>query len=184
MTEIPNHPVYSKNVLEMLTVANDYCLTMAKVENKNKSSLIDYLQKICPLLYIKGSLLPDIEVQNSEANEKFMTEEEWERLFNELRKKFAKDDEFWFMDNSDISNNEPVNGSLSECFTDIYQDLKDFLDLYQKNSLDAKENAVYELKRAFEPGWGLHIVNAHKALHYIILGRMPQEDKFDIPGLF
>ena len=184
MTDIPNHPVYTKNVLELLTVANDYCLTMAKVENKKKSSLIDYLQKICPLLYIKGSLLPEIEVQNSDANEKFMTEEEWEKLFNELRKKISKDDEFWFMDNSDINNNEPVKGSLSESLTDIYQDLKDFLDLYQKNSLDAKENAVFEIKRTFESRWGFHLVNAHKALHYIIMTGIPQDDDFDVPGLY
>jgi len=128
--------------------------------------------------------LSEIEVQDSDANIKFMTEEEWEQLFNELRKKILKDDEFWFMDNSDFSNNEPVKGSLSECLTDIYQDLKDFLDLYQKNSLNAKENAVYEIKRTFESRWGFHLVNAHKALHHIIMKRISQDDDFDIPGLF
>ena len=64
MNDISDHPVFSKNVLEFLTVANDYCLMMAKVETTSKYSLIEYLQKVCPLLYIKASLLPDIEVQN------------------------------------------------------------------------------------------------------------------------
>ncbi|NOX48236.1 MAG: DUF5063 domain-containing protein, partial [Chlorobi bacterium] len=105
MSEIPNHPVYSKNVLEMLMVANDYCTFMAKAETYSKQQLFDYLLKVAPLLYVKGSLLPNITVQNQDALEKFLPEEEWETLFNVLRKVFDKDDEFWFIDNSDPNDN-------------------------------------------------------------------------------
>lgn len=183
MTDIPDNPAYSKNVLEMLTVANDYCLTMAKVEGKPKSELIDYLLKISPLLYIKGSLLENIDVNNPEANQRFVTEEEWQALFNELRKKFGKDDEFWFIDNTE-NHNEPVKGSLAEHYTDIYQDMKDLLLLYQVNSLDAKENAVHEIKQSFLSHWGYRIVNAHKTLHHISLKDSKEPPSFDIPELF
>lgn len=167
MSEIPNHPAYSKNVLEMLMVANDYCTFMAKAETYTKQQLYDYLLKVSPLLYIKGSLLPDITVQNPDALEKFLPEEEWETLFTALRKVFSKEDEFWFIDNNNPNDNKPVKGSLSESFADIYQDMKDFLLLYQKNSLDAKENAVSELKHLFETHWGYRMVIAHKTLHYL-----------------
>ncbi len=169
MSEIPNHPVYSKNVLEMLMVANDYCTFMAKAETYTKQQMFDYLLKVAPLLYIKGSLLPDITVQNPEAGQKFLHEEEWEALFTALRKVFKKDDEFWFIDNSDFSDNTPIKASLSESFADIYQDMKDFVILYQKSSLDAKENAVFELKQLFDTNWGYRIVNSQKALHYLNL---------------
>ena len=181
MSDIPNHPVYSKNVLEMLTVANDYCLSMAKVEDYSKSDLMSYLQKICPLLYIKGALLPVIEVRNPEANERFVVEEEWESLFNGLRDKFSKDDEFWYIDNSEQEDKEPVKGSLSEHFTDLYQDLKDFILLYQKNSLDAKENAVSGIKRLFETHWGYKLVNAHKTLHYLVMRGINKENQNSFP---
>jgi hypothetical protein len=175
MKDISGHPVYSKNVLEFLTVSNDYCLTMEKPESMKKSWLINYLQKVLPLLYIKASLIPLIEVQNPDANERFLTLEEWEFLFNELRKKIAEDDEFWFVDPY-ANNHDPVKGSLAECLTDIYQDLKDFITLYKKNALDAKENAVFEIKKLFEQRWGYLIVNAHKALHYLIMNnRQPDE---------
>ena len=183
MTDVPNSPVYSKNVLEFLTVANDYCLMMAKINNTTKSSLIDYLQKVCPLLYVKASLLPDIKILNPEANERFVTEEEWESLFNEIRKKFSKEDEFWYIDNAS-EHNDSIKASLAESFTDIYQDLKDFLLLYQKNSMDAKENAVGEVKLAFEKRWGFRLVNAHKVLHYIIMAGNQQDNSFEIPELF
>jgi hypothetical protein len=176
MSEIPNHPVYSKNVFEIITVANDFCIFLAKIETYSKLEAIDYLQKVCPLLYIKGALLPDVEVLNPDANERFVTEGDWETLFNELRKIFHPDDEFWFIDNSDINENNPIKGSLAEHFADIYQDLKDFLMLYQKNTLDSKENAVSELKRLFPIHWGLRIVNAMKTLHYISLNNLPTEE--------
>jgi hypothetical protein len=183
MNDISEHPAYSKNVLELVTVANAYCLTMEKLESTKKSWLIDYLQKVFPLLYLKISLIPVIDVQNPEANERFFTMEEWEFLFNQLRKKFADDDDFWFIDQA-ATHNDPVKGSIAECLTDIYQDLKDFLTLYQKNSLDAKENAVYEIRESFEKRWGYLLVNAHKTLHYLIMSNRLPEEIEEKSGLF
>ncbi len=176
---LPDHLVYSKNVLEMLTVANDYCLAMAKISFNSKSALLDYLQKICPLLYIKAALLPDIAVQNPDADERFVTGEEWENLFNELRKILKNDDEFWFVDTHETNTPKPKKGSLAECLTDIYQDLKDFIDLYQKNSLDAKENAVNSLKNLFETRMGYALVNAHQALHYLLMKKSNTGNNFN-----
>ena len=183
MTEFQNHPVYSKNVLEMLTVANDYCLTLSKLENTTMVNLIDYLQKVCPLLYLKCSLLPDLEVQNPDANERFFTEEEWETLFNTLRNKFKKYDNFWIIDLS-ANHNDPVKISLAESLTDIYQELKDFLLLYQKSSLDAKENAVFELNTSFETRLGYTLLDAHQQIHYLKVKGMPLEPDIKLPELF
>lgn len=166
MSEIPDLPVYSKHVLELITVANDYCMTMVKASESKKSALINYLLKVAPLLYLKTSLIPEVTVENPEANERFMTEEEWEGLFNTLRSRFGKEDEFWFVDPS-MPDNEIVKGSLAEHFTDIYQDLYDFLKLYQKNSVAAKENAVHEIRKNFIAYWGFRLVNAHRTLHHL-----------------
>lgn len=183
MADIPDSPAFSKNILELLTVANDFCMTMAKAESKPRPELIDYLIKISPLLYIKGSLLEEIEVSNPEANQRFVTEEDWQMLFNSLRQKFGKDDEFWFIDNTE-THNDPVKGSLAEHYTDIYQDMKDFLTLYQVNSIAAKENAVFEIKQSFLSHWGFRIVNAHKTLHHLSLKTLSSPPSFDIPELF
>jgi len=183
MSDFQNHPVYSKNVLEMLTVANDYCLTLSKLEETSTFNLIDYLQKVCPLLYLKCSLLTEIEVQNPGANERFFTEEEWETLFNALREKFKKDDEFWIIDDS-ANHTDPVKLSLSECLSDIYQELKDFLTLYQKNTLDAKENAISELKVSFDSNLGTVLLDAHRRIHYIKMNSKPPAPDFNIPELF
>ncbi len=183
MNEIYDHPVYSKNVLEFITVANDFSLTFARIESVKKSWLTNYLQKIIPLIYIKASLIPAIEASNPEANEKYFKEEEWESVFNHLRKKFGEDNEFWYIDHfsSDI---EPVKSSLAECLADIYQDITDFLTLYQKNSLDAKENAVNEIRNSFETRLGFLLVNVQQALHYAIMNKRGNLANEEAEGFF
>jgi len=173
MSEIYDQPVYSKNVLEMLTVANDFCLTLKKTESLKRHELIEYLTKIFPLLYLKGTLLPEVEVSNPEMNERFFTEEEWESLFNTLRNIFGKDDIFWFSDLD--SSDENIKGSMAEHITDTYQDLQDFLVLYQKNTLDSKENAVRELLNLFIDNWGIKLLRIQKPLHKLFFKVSPPQ---------
>ena len=74
MEQIPDHPVFSRSVLEMITVANDYCMTLKKVETLTKNKLLDYFIKVSPLLYLKGALLPETPVAQPDMNERFYTE--------------------------------------------------------------------------------------------------------------
>jgi len=158
-------PIYSRKVLEMITVANEYCLFLEKAEAYSVAELTGFLQKISPLIYLKSALLPDIEVQNEDAVEHYVTEEQWESLFNILYQKFGDHDAFYFVDHHEKSHNDPVKGSLAESFTDVYQDLKDFLLLYQNPLRSFKENAVYDCKKLFETRYGYRLLIASAALH-------------------
>lgn len=157
--------ISSKNVMEMLTVANEYCHFIEKAHQYETKDVLEYLQKISPLLYLKGSLMPQIEAQVPEANERFVTEESWEIVFNELRNKFKPRDEYWSQDHADFKDNEPTKESLAENLTDIYQDLKDFVLLYGKGTEAAKENAVHDCKLFFDTHWGYRLVQAQKYIH-------------------
>lgn len=161
-------PIYSRKVLEMITVANEYCLFLEKAGDYTIIELLNFLQKIAPLIYLKSVLLPDIEVGDDEAVEHYVSEEQWEEMFNVLHNKFGKIDQFYFIDHHEKSHNDPVKGSLAECFTDIYQDLKDFLLLYQKPLKSFKENAVNECKRLFETRYGYSLLNGQAAIHCIL----------------
>jgi hypothetical protein len=166
--DVLKDPVYSKTVLEMLTVANEYCLFLEKAESYDRQDIMLFLQKICPLIYIKASLLPVIELNDEGAAEHFVTEEEWEGVFNTLHLKFGEDDLYYFIDPHERSHTDPVKSSLAENFTDIYQDMKEFVLLYQKPRKVSKEFAVYECKQLFETRYGFRLVRAHSALHYLL----------------
>lgn len=165
---IPVEPVYSRTVLEMLTVANEFCLFLEKSTEYERNDVLRFLQKISPLIYIKASLLPSIELMDEDAAEHFVTEEEWEGMFNLLRQKFGDGDIYYFIDPHERSHTDAVKASLAENFTDIYQDLKDFVLLYQKPRKASMEFAVYECKRLFETRFGFRLVRAHAALHYVL----------------
>lgn len=168
--------VYSKNALELFTVANEYCLFMARADTYTKEDIISYLQKICPLIYIKGCLIPEIDPSNPDAAERYVTQEEWESLFNTLRNKFRPQDEFWYVDPVGQDTDNPLKGSLAEHFTDIYQDLMDFVLLYQKDSVVAKENALFSVRKSFIERLGYRLVNGLRILHYFIYGEEDQQE--------
>jgi hypothetical protein len=120
------------------------------------------------MLYLKGMFLPDIQTDTDEIGERFVTEEEWESVFNMVRNILKDIDQFWTIDPEISGGNDPVKLSLAENLTDIYQDLKDFIKQYQKNSRLAKEIAVQECKSWFPDRWGKRISQAYNYLHYLI----------------
>lgn len=155
----------SKSVLEMITVAHEFCLFMEKVDSYSQEDILNYFQKIIPLLYLKGSLLPDIEVTDDSYVERYVTAETWEIVFNELRNKLKPLDNYWVLAHSD--DTEASKANIADNLTDVYQDLKDFVILYTKNTQTARENAAYECKLLFETHWGIRLLNALKAIHMV-----------------
>jgi hypothetical protein len=152
----------------MATVANEFCYFVENIEKKEKEIVLEFMQRILPLLHLKGSLLPEIEPEHPEANERFVTEEQWERVFNELRQTLGEDDEYWIIDPQYINDTEPLKASLSENITDIYQDMKDFLLLMQKNTHAARENAISECKILHANHWGYRVGNIFTRIHHLI----------------
>ncbi len=153
----------SKSVLEMITVAHEFCLFIEKVDSYPQEDVINYFQKIIPLLYLKGSLLPEIEVADNSYVERYVTAETWEIVFNELRNKLKPYDNYWVLEFSD--DTEASKANIADNLTDVYQDLKDFVILYTKNTQTARENAAYECKLQFETHWGIRLLSALKAIH-------------------
>jgi hypothetical protein len=167
--------VYSKGVIEFITVANEYCLFTEKAEQYSKEDLLLYYLKICPLLYLKGILLPGLEESESEITERYLTEEAWESIFQTFKKKLGDDDVFWSIEDDEADEKKPIKSSTSEYIADVYQDMKDFVMLYQKSTLAAKENAVAECRRLFETHWGSRVIAIQRALHNIVFPEQPSE---------
>ncbi|MEI6061041.1 MAG: DUF5063 domain-containing protein [Bacteroidota bacterium] len=167
MTNTPStDPATSSNVMDMFTVANEFCIFTEKAEKYDPEEVLQYYVKICPLLYLKGALLPVVEADEDYFGERFVNEDQWESIYNSLLFVFPGKDEFFTLsyENSDTI---PLKASISEHLADIYQDLKDFVLLYQKNLAYAKQNAVFECRRLFISHWGQRIAALLPALHTI-----------------
>ncbi len=164
----PPHPVFSKNIIEMLTVANEYCLFVESIEKYNYADILSYMLKLAPLLYLKGAMLPQIEVSDEWANERFVTEEQYINIYNTILNKLDNKNLYKDADNISMYDTELIEYNFAEVLADVYQDLKDFVLLYQKETLAAKENAVFNCKLSFQNNWGKKMVSAMKYLHFKI----------------
>jgi len=166
--EVYMEPVYSQHVLELIRLGHEYCLFVEKADQYGKEETISFIHKLFPMLYMKGLLLPDIPIDPTESGERFVTEEEWESVFNTLRNKLDEKDEFWAVDPEISGGNEAVKLSLAENMADIYQDMKDFIMSYQRHSRAAKELAVTECKEWFTGRWGKRIAETTHYLHHLL----------------
>jgi len=176
-------PVYSRNVVEFVAVANEFCKYAEHAGELKGDELLKILQRIMPMMYIKASLLPALEPFFEEGNEKFVTESDWVRINESLRNKFGTADDYLEVFDEKLSESEgPVVSSISENLADIYQDIKDFLLLYQTGTPEVMNDAVWECRMNFENFWGQKLVNSMRAIHRFIysgeeIGKIGKETK-------
>jgi hypothetical protein len=120
-------------------------------------------------MYLKASLLPALEPFFEDRNEKFVMESDWNRIHDSFRQQFGTADDYPEVFNEKSEETDaPVLSSISEDLSDIYQDLKNFLLLYQTGTREVMNDAVWECRMNFENYWGQKLVNSLRAIHRFI----------------
>jgi hypothetical protein len=169
--ETNTEPVYSRHVVEFVAVANEYCKYAEHASDLKGEDLLKILQRLLPLLYLKASFLPELEPVFEDGNEKFVTEPDWFKIHDAFKLRFGSANDYRevFDERADEAETEgAVVSSLSENMTDIYQDLKNFLLLYQTGTDEVMNDALWECRQNFETYWGQKLVNALRAIHKFI----------------
>ena len=165
--------VYSRNVIEFATVANEFCTFTEAVSDLTRKDFLGKLQKMFPLLYLKASLLPGLnELEDSEDTpEKFVTEEDYNFILRKLSSKLGEFDSYPEIFEPGITLGEAtIEANISENVTDIYQDLKDFILSYRIGTAEVMRAALWECRNNFEQYWGQKLVNGLRAVHMLVHG--------------
>jgi len=164
-----SEPVYSRNVVEFTAAAIEFCKYSEHAGEIKGDEMLKILQRILPYLYLKASLLPSLEPFFDDGNENFVTESDWTTVRDNFREKFGTADDYLEFINEKLNESEgPAVSSISENMADIYQDLKDFLLLYQTGTKEVMNDAVWECRQNFENYWGQKLVNSLRAIHRFI----------------
>ncbi len=176
------HIVYSRNVLEFVTVANEFCHFTESIDAHQRKEFVHKTQKVLTLLYLKASMLPQVEDLLEETPEKFVSEDDYNYLQRKITTKMGEFDTYQEVFDPDMQYSDaPIAASLAENITDIYQDLKDFTLAYRIGTLEVMNDALFECQQNFEHYWGQKLVNALRALHALIYGDVNLDEASHTP---
>ncbi len=172
--------VYSRNVVEFATVAREYCAFLENVKTHNRKSFISASQKLLPLLYYKTSVLPETEPIFDEGNEKFVTEDFYFDVQNNLKQLLGPHDDFLEIYDPRADEGEGLyTASISEYLTDVWQDLKNFTMLYQVGKADVMNDALWECRSNFQEYWGIRLANTIRAMHILLFSGIDLEQEIE-----
>lgn len=164
--EKESQTIFDKNVIEFVTVAAEFCSFLERAESMKRSTFIDTSLKILPLLYLKASMLPKCDTIGEEALETYVTEEIYEILRINLAGLLGEKDDFLDVFVEDmVYSDQPIKKSISEELADIYQDIKDFIFVFQLGLNETMNDSLAICQENFETVWGQKLLNTLRALH-------------------
>lgn len=176
--EKESQTIFDKNVIEFVTVAAEFCAFLEHAERMKRSTFVDTSLKILPLLYLKASMLPKCETIGDEALETYVTEEIYEILRINLSGLMADKDDYLDVFVQDmVYSDQPIKKSISEDLADIYQDIKDFIFVFQLGLNETMNDSLAICQENFGTLWGQKLVNTLRALHDVKYNQEEEEEE-------
>ena len=160
--------IFDKNSIEFVTVAAEYCGFIERAQGAERNAFVDTALKILSLLYLKASLIPECEMIGEEDLEVFVTEEDYECVQYAIAQILGPQDDYLEVFHPDMAYSDtPIKKNISEDLADIYQDLKDFIGVFQLGMNTTMNDSLYVCKEHFAEYWGQRLVNTMRALHNV-----------------
>ena len=164
--ESPKSIVYSRDIVEFVTVAAEFCGYVEASQGRGRTEFVNTVLKLLPLLYLKASLLPVVDVEDDFYPETFVTEQDYEYLRMTVASVMGECDDYLDLCNEEVRfSDEPMMKSISEDMADIYQAVRNFVETYRIGVEENMLGAVAEVLQSFNLYWGQTLVNAMRALH-------------------
>ena len=179
--------IFDKNTIEFVTVAAEYCGFIERARQMERKDFVDTALKILPLLYLKASLIPECELMGEGDLEIFVTEEDYELARMSVAHVMGAKDDYLEVFLPDMAYSDtPLKKCISEDLADIYQDLKDFIGVFQLGLNETMNDSLFVCKEHFAEFWGQRLVNTMRALHDVKYNASEEEadgftnDEFDL----
>lgn len=180
--------VYSTPVIDFVTVAVEFCAFLEKEELLPREEWIDKMLKVLPLMYVKAQLLPETYAMNDEMPESFVKESDYVRVSARVSEIMAEEDTYLDVFVEDMKYSErPISAFVSENIADIYQDVRNFVSVYQYGLTDQMNDALLIVVETFKHYWGQKLVNVLRPLHMIRYNENIEEgfdDDFNMEDLW
>ena len=143
--------IFERNVVEFVTVAAEFCKFLRQAETTPRSAVVDTSLKILPLLYLKAEMLPACERMGEDDLETFVTEDAYEVLRMNIAGIMAEKDDYLDVFVSEMKySDQPIRKFISEELADIYQDIRDFIFVFQLGLNETMHDALAVCQENFK----------------------------------
>jgi hypothetical protein len=111
-------------------------------------------------------MLPACERMGEDDLETFVTEDAYEVLRMNIAGIMAEKDDYLDVFVSEMKySDQPIRKFISEELADIYQDIRDFIFVFQLGLNETMHDALAVCQENFKLYWGQKLVNTLRALH-------------------
>lgn len=160
--------VFSKYTIDFARVALEFCVFVEKVKESDKNTFVDNMTKVLPLLYLKVSIIPQIEDDYESQLESKVNENYYVQVENNISGLLGDDNLYLETFHPDIKlSDSPVAVKISEDLADIYQDLGNFIGIFKNGHKETMNDSLALCIENFKKYWGQRLVNSLRALHFI-----------------
>ncbi|MDR1153597.1 MAG: DUF5063 domain-containing protein [Bacteroidales bacterium] len=156
----------SPQTKEFVKLCRRYFEYLEKLPDRKITDFWDMQLRLLPEIYTGIFQLPVIDARYASDVEKFVTERTYNKIYTGMVAYIGALDKF--SDFSDLSHPgtvKVVEASLSEMLTDIYQELKDFVLLYETGTLENMNDAIADCFDTFGQYWGVKLLTATRIIH-------------------
>ncbi len=158
--------VYSKNVIEYVTVVAEVCLLLERTDGCTRTEWTDRMLRLLPLLYAETVALDNPATASNDALPRLVTEDDYQYVRDGVARLLGSDDAYLEVFHPDMKYSDtPIAAFISENMADIYQELKDFAANYRTGVEAIMSDSLLLLSEAFSEHWGQKLLNALRALH-------------------
>lgn len=171
----------NRNVVEFVTVAAEFCAFMEQAEQRSRQDFVSVSLKILPLLYIKASMLEALESDEEEELETLVTEDDYNVIRITVAGILGEQDDYLdvFVEEMKYSD-RPVLKTISEDLADIYQDIRNFVEIFKMGMESTMRESLVKVQQNFELYWGQTLVNTMRALHDVKYNQQMDDSDTDV----
>jgi len=152
----------------MVTVSAEYCAFLEKAESTDRDRFTGVLTKLLPLIYLKASMLPEVDPDDDIELSEWVTEGHYDALRQSVSAIMGEEDDYLEVFVEDMKYSDtPVRKEISEDLADIYQALKNFVESYKSADNAIMGQAAAMCRDGFCSYWGQTLTNTLRALHAV-----------------
>jgi hypothetical protein len=170
--------LYSEEVLGFVRHSQEYCSMLETSLDLSQAQFIRFSLYSLPAIYSSMIRMPQIEPVFDEGSEKAVSEQDWSEVYRKIAACMEGNNDFLDIPaESEFDRSELITRKVSEDMADIYQDLRDFLEVFRNAPEDVMNDALWECQNNFVSFWGSKTLRVASALHKIYIGEVKTDEK-------